>query len=120
MSPLELVHGAGRPPAPETVEDRASAIAVADVEASRLFDEALTDARISTKEAAFLLGVSDAMIRKMRSADIAGRVTLTQLLLLPPAFHIALHRRLNARYGFGRAALARLLEAVGELTVVQS
>ena len=40
------------------------------------------------------------------------------MLLLPASFHIALHRVMNRRYGFGRAALKRLLDAAGDLAVV--
>lgn len=87
----------------------------ADALAARLFDEALIAAQISSQEAAHLFGVSESLVRKMRSPNSRERVSFAQMLRLPPAFHIALHRVMNRRFGFGRAALARLLEAAGEL-----
>lgn len=90
----------------------------ADRLASELFDQALSDAGLTTKEVAYLLGVSDSLVMRMRSPEIRGRVSFTQLLRLPPAFHIALHRRLNARFGFGRAALRDLLEGLGTLALL--
>lgn len=96
---------------------RAADIAEADLEASKLFDQAITDAGLSNKEVAYLLGKSTSLVHRMRSTEERERVSFSQLLLLPPSFHIALHRRLNHRYGYSRAALARLIEAVSELAL---
>jgi hypothetical protein len=90
----------------------------ADSMASELFDEALTAARITTAEVAYLFGCSESVVRRMRSKDARERVSFAQLLRLPPAFHIELHRVMNRRFGFGRAALLRLLDAVGDLASV--
>lgn len=90
----------------------------ADALAAELFDVALAAARITSQEAAFLFGVSESMVRKMRSVNARERVSFVQMLKLPPAFHIELHRAMNRRFGFGRAALAQLLEAAGELALV--
>jgi len=87
----------------------------ADADAALLFDEALSTAGISSDEAAFLMGVSSDMVRKMRRPQARERVAFAQMLRLPPAFHVALHRVLNRRYGFGRAALGRALDALGDL-----
>lgn len=88
-----------------------------DAESSRLFDQALQDARIETGEAAYLCGVTDSLVRRWRSSNYREQPSLGQLLRLPPSFHIALHRQMDKRYGFGRAALASLLDAAGALAL---
>lgn len=92
--------------------------AVASVHAAELFDEALTDARITTAEVAYLLSVSESLVRRMRSKDARERVSFAQMLLLPPAFHWALHKSMSTRYGYGRKALTDLLEAAGRIAMV--
>lgn len=89
-----------------------------EVMAAQLFDGALADAKLTSKEVAALLGVSESMVNRMRSANYRERISFPQMLLLPPAFHIALHRQMNRQFGFGRAALARLLGAVEDLALV--
>jgi hypothetical protein len=86
--------------------------------AAELFDEALTAAKLTSQEAAYLLSVSESLVRRMRSPNARERVSFTQMLRLPPAFHVELHRAMNRRFGFGRQALARLLDAVGDLALV--
>lgn len=86
--------------------------------ASDLFDEALTAAGLTTQEVAHILGVSESLVQKMRSRDSRGCPSFVQMLRLPPAFHLELHRAMNRRFGFGRAALRRLIETVGDLAVV--
>lgn len=86
--------------------------------AARIFDEALTDARITTAECAHLLGISESLVRRMRSGDARERVAFAQMLRLPPAFHIAMHRAMNRRFGFARAALSQLIDAAGALAVL--
>jgi hypothetical protein len=85
--------------------------------AAVLFDEALKAAHIETGEAAYLLGVSESLVRRMRSKDARERVSFVQLLCLPPAFHLELHRAMNRHYGFGRHLLARVLEDLGALAL---
>lgn len=86
--------------------------------ASQLFDEALTAARLTTKEVAHLLGISESLVQKMRSSESRGCPSFVQMLRLPPVFHLELHRAMNRRFGFGRAAIARLLDAVGDLAII--
>lgn len=86
--------------------------------AAILFDEALTAAGISTAEAAFLFGISESVVRRMRSRDARERVSFAQILRLPPSFHFALHRAMNRRFGFGRQLLRRLLDDVADLALV--
>jgi hypothetical protein len=91
-----------------------------DAVASELFDTALTAAGLTTAEVAYLFKCSESVVRRMRSKDARERVSFGQMLRLPPAFHIELHRAMNRRFGFGRAALLRLLDAVGEFAAVGS
>jgi hypothetical protein len=86
--------------------------------AAELFDEALTEARLSTAEVAYLFGVSESLVRRMRSKDARERVSLTQLLKLPARFHLELHRAMNRRFGFGRQLLRRLLDDLSDLALV--
>jgi len=90
----------------------------ADRTASEMFDEALKSARITSQEAAFLTGVSESLVRKWRSVQQREQPSFAQMLCLPAPFHIALHRVMNRRFGFGRAALRRLLDAAGDLMAV--
>lgn len=102
----------------EAVRPKCTQQADPDEMSAELFDAALTRARITTAEVAYLFGVSESLVRRMRSKNARERVALSQLLRLPPAFHLALHAELNAKYGFGRQALLDLLDAVGRLAVV--
>ena len=86
--------------------------------AAEALDAAFFEAHLENKDIAFLCGVSVSLVEKWRTADQRGCPSLVQMLLLPPAFHCALHRQLNKRFGFGRAALVRLLDAVGDLALV--
>lgn len=91
---------------------------LADVEAAKLLDEALTAARISSTEVHLLLGVSESLISKWRSPHYRECPSFVQLLRLPVSFHLAMHRAMDRRHGFGRAAVARLLDAAGELALL--
>jgi len=86
--------------------------------AARLLDAAFRDAGLESKDVAFFCGVSTSLVEKWRSPEQRGCPSFVQMLLLPPTFHLALHRRLNKRYGFGRAALKLLLDAAGDLALV--
>lgn len=86
--------------------------------ASEVFDAAAKACGLSTPDIGHLCGVSDALVYKWRSPERRECPSFVQMLMLPPAFHLALHRQLNKRFGFGRAALARLLDAVGDLALV--
>jgi hypothetical protein len=90
----------------------------ADALAAMFFDEALTAAKITNQEAGFLIGVTESMVRKMRSTQNRERVSFTQLLRLPPKFHLELHRAMNRRFGFGRQLLGRLLDDMSDLALV--
>lgn len=86
--------------------------------ASVLFDEALKGSGLTNQEVAFLVTVSESLVQKWRSAESRACPSFAQLLRLPPSFHIALHRVMNKRYGFGRAALRDLLEAAGSIAAL--
>jgi hypothetical protein len=83
--------------------------------AAKLFDEALSAAGLDSKVVAHLVGVSISLVDKWRSPNEERSPSLAQLLSLPFAFHLELHRAMNRHFGFGRAALRRLIDAVGEL-----
>lgn len=89
-----------------------------DASAAAMFDAALSASGITSKEAAMLLGVSDSMVNRMRSPNHRERVSFAQMLRLPPAFHLSLHREMNKRFGFGRQALRDILDSLGTLATV--
>lgn len=86
--------------------------------AAELLDAAFAAAGLSNKDIAHLCGVSQSLVEKWRSTESRGAPSFVQLLLLPPAFHITLHKLLNRRFGFSRAALRDLLEAAGSLALL--
>lgn len=90
----------------------------ATILASELFDTALEAARITSANAAHLIGVSESLVNRMRSQNYREGVSFTQMLRLPSSFHIALFRVMNRQHGYGRAALRDLLDAAGALAVV--
>lgn len=85
---------------------------------AQLFDEALREAKLTSQEVAHLLRVSESLVNRMRSPNYREGVSLRQMLRLPPAFHLELHRAMNRRFGFGRAMLRELLETLGCLAMV--
>lgn len=91
----------------------------AELQAAQLFDEALNNAGISSKEVAHLFGISRSLVDRMRSPNYRAGVSFTQMLRLPPAFHLELVRAVNRKFGFGRQALLELLDVVGRLAVGQ-
>lgn len=82
------------------------------VAASFLFDKALSDAGLTTGEAAHLMGVSENMVNRMRSPNYRECVSLVQLLRCGPVvtwkFHVALHHKQQ----FGQRALREALQAL--------
>lgn len=86
--------------------------------AADVLNTAFQNARLDNKEIAHLCGVSVSLVEKWRSTEARGCPSFAQLLMLPPAFHIELHRALNKRFGFGRAALNRLTDAMADLALV--
>ena len=86
--------------------------------AAELFDAAVVASKLRNPEIAHLIGVSESLVQKWRSAETRECPSFVQMLRLPPAFHIELHRAMNKRFGFGRAALNRLLDAVSDLSLV--
>ena len=86
--------------------------------AAEVLDGAFSAAGLTNKEIAHLCGVSVSLVEKWRSVEARGCPSFVQMLLLPPAFHLQLHRQLNRHYGFGRAALSRVLEGLGDLALV--
>jgi len=95
-----------------------SAVEQAHIDAAELFDAAMTGAGLRNPEVAHLCGVSESLVQKWRQRDTRACPSFVQMLCLPPAFHIALFRAQNTRQGLGRAALARLMDAAGDLAVV--
>jgi hypothetical protein len=93
------------------------AVDASSVLAAELFDAACTDAKLTSKEVAHLMGISESLVQKMRSTESRGCPSFAQLLKLPPSFHLALHRSMNRRFGFGRQLLARLLDDIGDLAL---
>lgn len=85
--------------------------------ASRLFDAALTRACISSNFVALHLGVSDSLVAQWRQEQSPKLPSFGQMLRLPFTFQLALHKEMNAHFGFGRAALADLLDAAGRVAV---
>lgn len=94
-----------------TQREEASAIA------AELFDRALTLAGVTTAEVAYILDVSESLVRRWRSKDARERISFVQLLMLPRKFHTALKKEWNKRDGSSREALLRLLDAAGDLAV---
>lgn len=91
--------------------DRAAAEALA----ADVFTRALEAAAITRDEAAFLMGVTRSMVDQMCAPTVAKAPSLIQVLLLGPAFHLALIHELDKHFGLGRAALARVQQALGTL-----
>lgn len=91
-------------------EDR---IEVANVAKAEILSEAFAIANLDPKEIAHLCFVSRSLAEKWQKSDQRACPNLIQLLLLPPTFWVAIHRVTNRRYGFGVAALHRLLEDLG-------
>jgi DNA-binding transcriptional regulator LsrR (DeoR family) len=111
LPPLPLANGTQ----PESV--RPDSTQEADALASVLFDQSLTRAQLTTADVAYQLKISESLVRRLRSADARERVSFAQILSLPPSFLLELTKALNARFGFGRAALLDLLDAAGRLAV---
>lgn len=86
---------------------------------SRLIDHALENARISNAEAAYLLGISESMVAKMRSVNSREGISFIQIVKLGPVFVWELHKAMHRKFGFGKRALGELLEAVGLVSVNQ-
>lgn len=83
--------------------------------AAELFARALEAAHIERDEAAFLMGVTRSMVDKMCAPTEAKAPSLVQLVLLGPAFHVALIQQLDHHFGLGRALLARVQQTLGTL-----
>lgn len=89
----------------------------ADADSAVIFDEALSASGLTSKEVGLLAGVSESLVSRWRSPNYSEAPSFTQMLRLPIAFHLALHKAMNRRFGFGRAAVEQLLEAAGLLAV---
>ena len=78
-------------------------------------------AGVASKEVAAMLDVSESLVNRWRSENYRETPSFIQVCALQMQsfpFALALHRINNRRYGFGRAVLSRLLEAVGDLATV--
>ena len=89
----------------------------ADRRAAALLDAAFQDARLTNAEIAYLCGIGESLVRRWRSPEYREQPSLGQLLRLPVAFHLALHKALDAAFGFSRAAVAEAIAAIGRLAV---
>ena len=91
----------------------------AEALAAQLFANALDDAKITRDEAAFLMGgISRSMVDQMCSPTVAKAPSLVQIVLLGPAFHIALIKQLDGHFGLGRVLLAQAQQALGTLAIL--
>lgn len=97
---------------PEVAPDQADAVA------SLLFDHALSDARLTSGEAAYLLGVSESMVRKMRSPQSRESVSLPKLLLLPIDFWICFIPLVVRRLNLGQRIIGGLMNHLSVLSLV--
>jgi hypothetical protein len=84
---------------------------------AELFDAALTGAGLRNQDVAYLLGVSESLVRKWRSRDARVCPSDVQMLQLGLSFLWHRNKALNKRFGFGRLALTELLDAAGALAV---
>ncbi len=96
----------------EQSHDAASALA------ARLFNQAVDAATLTNKEIASLCGVSESLVGRWRAPHAREQPSLLQMLLLPPSFHLHMNKAINNHYGFGRAAMTRLLEAMGDVALM--
>lgn len=86
--------------------------------ASEVFAAACRDARLTPAEVAFLCGVSENLVNKWQNPNDERCPSFAQMLCLPFAFHLTLFGLMNRRFGFARAAVQRLLSAVGDVAVL--
>ena len=118
LPPMEL-RGSERPgPSFRNSEQHDQACGKSEQIAADVLNAAFQNARLDNKEIAHLCGVSVSLVEKWRSTEARGCPSFAQLLMLPASFHIELHRALNKRFGFGRAALNRLTDAMADLALV--
>lgn len=85
---------------------------------SALVDDALTGARITNAEAAFVLEVDESMIRKMRSPNTREQMSHPQMLRLGsryPRFYVELNAALDARTGWFRQWATELMSRASTL-----
>lgn len=83
-----------------------------------LIDDTMTRARLTNQEVAYVVGVSESLVQKWRSADARACPSFAQLLRLPPTFHLELLKTMNGRFGFGRALLRAALDALADVALV--
>lgn len=115
---MELRDSEQRDPAFRNSEHEIEALGKSEQLAATFLGEAIEHAGLTNKEVAHLCGVSVSLVEKWRSIEARGCPSFVQMLLLPPAFHLELHRAMNRRFGFGAQILARLLNDVSDLALV--
>jgi hypothetical protein len=86
---------------------------------AEIFDAALTAADIESTWVAAHLGVSESLVSRWRSPNYTEAPSFTQMLRLPVSFHWELNRATSKRFGFGRRAIAQVLEGLGMLAMEQ-
>lgn len=99
-------------------EHEADVLGKSEQLAALFLNQAIDRAGLTNKEVAHLCGVSVSLVEKWRSTEARGCPSFVQMLLLPPAFHLELHRAVNRRFGFGAQILARLMNDLSDLAVV--
>ena len=118
LGPLELRGSEPQGSTFRSSEPNSEALGSSEQLAAELLHAAFKRAGLDNKDIAHLCGVSQSLVEKWRSTEARGCPSFVQMLCLPPSFHISLHREMNARFGFGRAALARLIGAAEDLALV--
>lgn len=119
LPPMELRDSERPQPSFRNSEQAEAALSESEQGAARIFDQAVEAAGLTNKDVAHLCGVSVSLVEKWRSTEQRGAPSFVQMLMLPPSFHWHLHRALNRRFGFGKAALSQVLEGLGMLAVEQ-
>lgn len=117
LGPLQLRDSEQRADSFRISEQDDEAFGKAERASAEILNEAFEGAALDNKEIAHLCGVSVSLVEKWRSAEARGCPSFVQMLRLPFSFHWHLHKALNRRFGFGKHALAQLLEAAGMLAV---
>jgi DNA-binding transcriptional regulator YiaG len=117
LPPAELRASEQSSPSFRNSEQDIEALGKSEQLAATFLNQALDAADLTNKEVAHLCGVSVSLVEKWRSTEARGCPSFVQLLMLPPTFHLELHRAMNRRFGFGRQLLARLMHDISDLAL---
>ena len=92
----------------------------ADAEAAFLIDRALYDARITSKELAGHLNLTESLINRWRSPNYHESPAFRQIVRFPLWFHWKLFKLMAKRYGFAKYAAAESMDAAATFAMVAS